>query len=175
MKNIGFSLVEILVVIAIIGLISVIAAPAYQSYIIKSKVHSVVDVMDLYKDDALDYFYANGTFPLLSQMGVDASGGAANAPTDFSPYLAQFIVGPGDTCQSVGRVMVIFNASEIGLDPSAFVGVGMIFGEVNGTVQMYCGYPHTFNTPGTEVYLPTECTINIDTFDAIEAQFDNCP
>lgn len=45
MKNHAFSLIEILVVITIVGILSALAVPAYNSYILKAKISSALTIL----------------------------------------------------------------------------------------------------------------------------------
>ncbi len=59
----GFTLIELMMVVAIIGVLAAIAIPAYRDYIVRSKMSEVLVVADIGKR-AVDEYYARwGTFP----------------------------------------------------------------------------------------------------------------
>ena len=59
MKNSGFSLLEIMIVVAIIGIIATVAYPSYQSYI--SDTYRAQAIADMKRCAmALERFYSNG-------------------------------------------------------------------------------------------------------------------
>jgi prepilin-type N-terminal cleavage/methylation domain-containing protein len=57
----AFSLVELMVVIAIIGILSAIAVPSYRSYVLKSQLTNVLSVLDNYKMKAMSEYSTSGT------------------------------------------------------------------------------------------------------------------
>ena len=64
----GFTLIELMIVVAIIGILAAIALPAYQDYTSRAKVGEPVGLLDGLKTDVHDYYTDKGTFPTLAQL-----------------------------------------------------------------------------------------------------------
>ena len=85
----GFTLIELMIVIAIVGILAVVALPAYQDYTIRAKIAEPMAVLAEAKTNMTEYFVATGSLPedaeeagietdintdLVATLAVDASG-----------------------------------------------------------------------------------------------------
>jgi len=59
----GFTLAEVMVVVAIIGVLSAIALPMYMDNVKKTKVQEAVDTIGALKDEITNYFSKDGLLP----------------------------------------------------------------------------------------------------------------
>ena len=71
MKSIqkGFTLIELMIVVAIIGILAAIAIPAYQDYTVRSKVTEGLNLADSAKTTVSEGFQSNGMAGIVSAAG----------------------------------------------------------------------------------------------------------
>ena len=66
----GFTLIELMIVVAIIGILAAIALPAYQDYTIRAKVAEPIGLASGGKTGLYEYYASNGTFPADNTVKV---------------------------------------------------------------------------------------------------------
>jgi type IV pilus assembly protein PilA len=64
----GFTLIELMMVVAIIGILSAIAIPAYQNYTIRSQVTEGLTLADGWKVAISEYYANNGGWPSQTDL-----------------------------------------------------------------------------------------------------------
>jgi type IV pilus assembly protein PilA len=59
----GFTLIELMIVIAIIGILAAVALPAYKDYTVRAKASELIIGASAAKNSISEYIIVNGTFP----------------------------------------------------------------------------------------------------------------
>jgi type IV pilus assembly protein PilA len=75
----GFTLIELMIVVAIVGILAAIAIPAYLDYTVKAKITEVTTAMDALAQAASEYHASAGYFPPNTSPYDDVNAFAAVA------------------------------------------------------------------------------------------------
>ena len=89
MKQHGFTIIELLIAVAVLGILAAIAVPAYQNYVIRAKISEAILFADNVKTSVAEYYQSMGTMPNNnSQLGLSINNTTAR-------YVNGIFVGAG--------------------------------------------------------------------------------
>ena len=87
----GFTLIEVMIVVAIIGVLAAIAYPSYRDYVLRSKISEAVGAMETLRTDMERFYQDNRTYdgssaPCASTRSVEAFDLACTGTRDKNEY-----------------------------------------------------------------------------------------
>ncbi|SUA00133.1 pilin [Neisseria gonorrhoeae] len=82
----GFTLIELMIVIAIVGILAAVALPAYQDYTARAQVSEAILLAEGQKSAVTGYYLNHGTWPK-----DNTSAGVASSPTDIKGKYVQSV------------------------------------------------------------------------------------
>jgi len=143
----GFTLIELMIVVAIIGILAAVALPAYQDYTIRAKVTEVVLAASSAKTAVAESAQVNSIMPTTESLVVD---------TQASKWVASVAYAQGSTA-SIGIITVVTKTTANGGDPKLNGDTLQMTGnlEDNGQVTWVCAAGAT--NPINAKYLPASC------------------
>jgi type IV pilus assembly protein PilA len=120
----GFTLIELMIVVAIIGILAAVAIPAYQDYTIRAKVTEGLSLASAGKTAVSEFFASNGSLP-----ASNASAGLA-----LSTSIKGNDVGSVEVVNS-GEIRVTFSSATANINGSTLI---LTPTTVNGAVTWDC-------------------------------------
>ncbi len=126
-KQQGFSLVELMIVVAIIGALTAIAVPAYQDYVKKSEATAGLATLKALQTQAQIVYQETGAFP-------DGTTGLTDigAKTDMSPLGLITITKAEETSEDKGDLIFTFGDAT-GTDGSSSLNGGVLTATLSNT------------------------------------------
>jgi type IV pilus assembly protein PilA len=148
MKNMktqqGFTLIELMIVVAIIGILASVAVPQYQGYTARAKVVDTYSVAAATKTLLADYYNTYGTFPPAGSVEETAIVDGIGA-SEYATAVTYAPVGTdgGKITVTMGNVLSAVNSKFLVIDFDASGATFTLDCETNTTVPV--------------AYLPKEC------------------
>jgi type IV pilus assembly protein PilA len=151
----GFTLIELMIVVAIIGILAAVALPAYQDYTVRAKMSEVILALSACRTSITEVYQSGGvTTPTANSWGCEQTG--------TSKYVATVATSPdGAVTATIQNISTAVNGSVVTLAPLSAATTTATWA-ANSGAGLY-GWRCGSTTDGTNVngkYLPGSCRGN---------------
>lgn len=148
----GFTLIELMIVVAIIGILAAVALPAYQDYTARAKVSEAMLAVSGCKTSVAEYLQTNNAFP--------ASTDTAGCSSSSTKYVKELSVSSTDAAisaeiQGTGSAA---DGKKLTLQPTADADRKTAVTLANGVMTPIAGWSCGTDATGADLKLfPAQC------------------
>jgi type IV pilus assembly protein PilA len=148
----GFTLIELMIVVAIIGILAAIAIPAYQDYTIRAQVTEGLTLSGDLKASIAEWYANTGDWADLSDLGLSAATDKAGkyvTGVDVAGGLITITYGGQANSNVAGKTLT--------LQPGTNTNLDVVWACGNATAPSGASMIGTASTDVDNKYLPSSC------------------
>ena len=147
----GFTLIELMIVVAIIGILAAVALPAYQDYTIRAKMSEVILALSACRTSITEVYQSGGSPPAPNGWGCESAGAASKYVAGVSSD------ADGVVKATVSNIAQAVDTFVVSLQPlSATGGATWNVNSGSGLFGWRCGATSDGTTVSAK-YLPGSC------------------
>src|SRR4051812_40356480 len=124
----GFTLIELMIVVAIIGILAAVAIPAYQDYIARAQVSEVVSLLSGGKTSMAEFYSDKGQWPTTAASVMGNTAGK---------YTQSIVIGAGQGGTTAQTLDLIGTMKATGVS-SGIAGSTLQLGTTDGGKNWTC-------------------------------------
>ncbi|MBK1718641.1 pilin [Thiocystis violacea] len=160
----GFTLIELMIVVAIIGILAAIAIPAYQDFTIRSQVVEGINLTADLKTAASEFWSQRGRAPLTANI-ADSLGTPTDPTSIVGTYVASVTQNGSDDSDGAfwfdilygGTANAKINGGTLTIYSASNTAGSLVWVCGNGTVPSGATTAATNNTDLLDKYMPAAC------------------
>jgi type IV pilus assembly protein PilA len=139
----GFTLIELMIVVAIIGILAAVAIPAYQDYLNRSKMSEVLAAVSACKTSVSEYAAAKNKLP--------GNVSDAGCSTQSTMYMSALAVNAGGIIQATVQNIAAETGNIVNMAPMKDAAASTAAGDGDPIASWKCSYN------GLVKYVPATC------------------
>ncbi|MFY2511538.1 pilin [Acinetobacter soli] len=159
----GFTLIELMIVVAIIGILAAVALPAYQDYTVKAKVSEVILAASACRTNVSEVYQSANTLPAAGKWGCEVTNPTRYVSSVATNAKGTIVVTSASTTSGLPTAAA---EKTIALVPLQGAAGSQVTATGTGTITGWkCGPGSRAASAMPKKYLPGSCQESIVTAD----------